>query len=256
MARRQREDGTGTGAAGHEHAHHVVVGVVAVIAGRLQRGDHALAAVLHAQLEHLHLRATHGVEGAVRGHHPLVHDDDVVAGELDVRQQVRRDDHVDALVVGEVADEGEHLVSPLRVHAVGGLVEEQQVGIVHQCLGQLDALLHARGVGLEVAVARLTKAHVVEHLVRALHGIGAGEAGKLAAVRHKLHGRHAGDVRVALGHVAEAGPNFEGGGGDVEAQHPHAALRRHDEAEQRLEQRALPCAVGAEEADGAGGKHR
>ena len=75
---------------------------------------------------------------------PLVHHDDVVAGVLDVGQQVRRQDQADALVVPEIAHELEHLVAPFRVHAVGRLVEEQEVGIVDERLRELDALLHAR----------------------------------------------------------------------------------------------------------------
>ena len=39
--------------------------------------------------------------------------------------------------------------------------------------------------------------------------------------------------------------------GDVEAEHGHAALVRLDEAEQRLDERALAGAVGAEQADRA-----
>ena len=76
----------------------------------------------------------------------LVEDDDVVARVLDVGQQVRRQDEVESLVVGDVANELEHLVAPLRVHAVGRLVEKQQIRIVHERLRQLDALLHAGGI--------------------------------------------------------------------------------------------------------------
>ena len=116
---------------------------------------------------------------------PLVHHDHVVAGELDVGQQVRREDQVDVLVVAEIADELEHLVAPLRVHAVGRLVEEQQVGIVDERLRQLDALLHAGRVGLDVAVARLAEADVVQHFVRALHRVDRRQPGELAAVARR-----------------------------------------------------------------------
>ena len=75
------------------------------------------------------------------------------------------------LLCAEIADQLEHLVAALRVHAVGRLVEEQQVGIVDERLRQLDALLHAGRVGLDVAVARLAEADVVQHLVRALHRV-------------------------------------------------------------------------------------
>ena len=44
--------------------------------------------------------------------------------------------------------------------------------------------------------------------------------------------------------------------GDVEAEHRHPALVGLDEAEQRLDQRALAGAVGSEQADRAGWKRR
>ncbi len=115
----------------------------------------------------------------------LVEHDDVIAREFDVGQQVRRQDQIDALVVRQVADELEHLVAALRIHAVGGLVEKQQVGIVHERLRQLDALLHARRVLLELAVARFAETDVVQDFVRPLHGVGLGQAGELAAIARR-----------------------------------------------------------------------
>ena len=181
---------------------------------------------LHAQLVDAAARLLQRGDRAGGRDRPLVHDDDVVAGVLDVGQQVRRQDQVDALVVRQIADELEHLVAPLRVHAVGRLVEKQQVGIVHERLRELDALLHAGRVGFDVAVARLAEADVEEHLVRALHRVDARQAGELAAVGDERHGVHAGNVRVALRHVADAGANRERRLRDVEAEHAHPAARR------------------------------
>ena len=190
------------------------------------------------------------------GHASLVEHDDVVAGEFDVGQQVRREDQVHALVVGEVANELEHLVATLRVHSVGRLVEEQQIGVVHERLGELDALLHAGRVGLEIAVARLAEADVIEHLVGALHRIDVRQAGELAAIRHEGHGIHAGDVPVDLRHVADARADLLGRAGDVKAQHSHRAGGRRNEAEQRLDHRALAGAVGPQQPDRAQRKLR
>ncbi len=182
----------------------------------------------------------------------LVHDDDVVAGVFDVGQQVRRHDEVDALVVGEIAHQLQHLVAPLRVHAVGRLVEEQQVGIVHQRLRQLDPLLHAGRVGLDVAIARLAEADVEEHLVRALHGVHARQAGQLAAVRDERDGVHARECarrspacsRRARG--CRAAPPA--------TSRPRTRMRPRSgtmKPEQRLDHRALAGAVRAEQADRA-----
>ena len=150
----------------------------------------------------------------------------MIAGEFDVGQQVRREDQADALVVAEIAHQLEHLVAPFRVHAVGRLVEEQQIGIVHERLRQLDALLHAGRIGLDVAIARLAEADVVEHLVRALHGVDRRQAGELAAVGDERHGVHAGNVRVALRHVADARADRQRRLGHVDAEHGHASPAR------------------------------
>ena len=195
---------------GHEHAHDVFVARVHRQARVVQRRGERDAVALDAELEHAAAGPLQLVDGPLGRHARLVQHDDVVAGELDIRQQVRRQDQVHALVVGEVADELEHLLAALRVHAVGRLVEEQQIRVVHQGLGQLDALLHARRVGLDVAVPGLAEADVVEHLVGALHRVHRRQARELAAVGHERHGVHARDVRVDLGHVAEARADLGG----------------------------------------------
>ena len=84
-----------------------------------------------AQLEDAAARALERLDRACRGNRALVHHHHVIAGGFDVGQQMRGEDQVDALVVREVADQLEHLVAALRVHAVGRLVQEQEIGIVH-----------------------------------------------------------------------------------------------------------------------------
>ena len=242
----------------HEHPHHIVVGGVALEPGRAQLLDEHLRSTsgLDAQFEHPPAWLLQPLDGTVRHDAALVHDDDVAAGVFDVGKQVRGDDDVDALVEGEVADELEHLVAPLRVHAVGRLVEEQEVGVVHERLRQLDALLHARGVGFDVAVARLAQPDVEQHLVRALHRVDPGQPRQFGAVGDEADGVHPRNVGVVLRHVADARPDLERGVRHVEPQHPHAPLVRDDEAEQRLDHRALARPVGAEQPDRAGAERR
>ena len=139
----------------------------------------------------------------------------------------------------------EHLVAPLGIHAVRGLVEKQQIGIVDERLRQLDALLHARRVRLDVAVPRLAEADVVQHLVRALHRVGLRQPRELAAVGDERHGVHAGNVPVVLRHVAEPRAHLERPLRDVKPEHLELARRGRNEAEQRLEHRALAGAVRA-----------
>ena len=54
---------------------------------------------LDPQLEHATRGPLQLLDRPLRRDLPLVHHDDVVAGELDVGQQVRREDQVDVLVV-------------------------------------------------------------------------------------------------------------------------------------------------------------
>ena len=222
----QREQLARAALARHEHAHDVLVGRVTVEAGGAQPLEERLeiaGARLHAQLEDAAARLLQPVDRPVDRHPPLVHHDDVIAGVFDVRQQMRRQDQIHALVVAQIAHELEHLVAALRIHAVGRLVEEQQIGIVDERLRQLDPLLHAGRIGLDVAIARLAEADVEQHFVRALHRVDARQAGQLAAVGDERDGVHAGNVRVALRHVADARANLERRRGDVEPEHAHPA---------------------------------
>jgi len=89
------------------------------------------------------------VHAAFRGDTALLEDDDRLAERFDVVEDVRGEDHLDGLVRGDVADELEDLGPAGRVEVRGRLVQEQDLGIVDEGLGQLEALLHARGIGVE-----------------------------------------------------------------------------------------------------------
>src|SRR5438094_7547770 len=256
LGRREREQIARAPVAGHEHAHDVLVGRVALESARAQQLDERLDLArrrLDAKLVGAAARLLERIDGTGGRDALLVHDDDVVAGVLDVGQQVRRQNQVDAFVVRQIADEIEHLVAPFRVHAVGRLVEEQQIGIVNERLRQLDPLLHAGRVGFDIAVARLAEADVEQHLVRALHRVDARQAGQLAAVRHEGDRVHAGNVPVGLRHVADARANLERRSGDVETEHAHLSAIGRDETEQRFDHRALPGAVRAGRSKAAAG---
>ena len=68
--------------------------------------------------------------------------DDVIAHVLHVVEQVRGHQHGDA-EGPEAADEGEHLLPPERVETRRGLVEQHELRIADQGLGQLRPLAHA-----------------------------------------------------------------------------------------------------------------
>ena len=65
-----------------------------------------------------------------------------VADPLDLVEQVRGEQHRAALG-DEAADHGAELVDAGRVEAVGGLVEDQQLGVGEQRAGDAEPLAHA-----------------------------------------------------------------------------------------------------------------
>lgn len=168
-----------------------------------------------------------------------VDDHDVVAGPLQLAEEVGGDQDGDAEVGVDAADQAEHLVAPDRVEAVGRLVEEDQLGVVDESLGQLDALLHARGVAADGAVALLVEPDVAQGVGGALPGRGRREPGHAGHVDDELGGRDVGWQAVVLGHVADAFTDGAAMRGDVEAEHGGAALGGGGQSQQNLDQRGL-----------------
>ena len=109
-----------------------------------------------------------GVHGRGLEQVPGIDGDEVLAHPLDLAEQVAGHDDGDTELGAGALDEVEHLVATGRVEPVGGLVEQQQPRVMDQRLGQLDALLHARGVAAHGSVALLEEAHVPQHLGAAL----------------------------------------------------------------------------------------
>src|SRR4028118_2010965 len=66
-----------------------------------------------------------------------------------------------------------------------------------------------------------------------------------------MHARHLGDKRIALGHVADEAANLFGVGRDVLTEDARRARVRGMKAQERVDERGLPRAVRAEQADGA-----
>ena len=80
----------------------------------------------------------------------------------------RRDHRGDPELGAGALDQVEHLVAAGRIQAVGRLVQQQQLRVVDQRLGQLDPLLHAGRIAADRPVALLVQANVAQHLGGAL----------------------------------------------------------------------------------------
>ena len=191
------------------------------------------------------------------GQHELAGVDhhDVVAHRLHVVEQVGGQHDRDA-ERRQAGDEGEHLLPADRVEARGRLVEQHQLGIGHERLGQLRALAHAGREALDRAEPGLVETDEVEHVGGPLAGgpqaaarssrrtwrPGRPRSGRVA--RQSCSGMNPRRLRTPIGSSATGWP--------------HTSTRpvgRADQAEQQAEQRRLAGAVGPDQPDRAAG-HR
>ena len=104
------------------------------------------------------------------GHHR-----DMAADQLDLGQEMARQEHGGAFV-GQFADEVADLTGALGIHAVGRLVEQQQLAGTQQSVGQPEPLTHAERVRLVPLVGRRRQPDTRQCLGH------AGPAGRAAAV--------------------------------------------------------------------------
>jgi hypothetical protein len=142
------------------------------------------------------------VDSALLGDFALDHDRDAVADHLELAEQVRVDEDGAALVFELLADLAD-VAAALGVDAVGGLVEQDEVGVVHEGLGEADALAHALGVLLDALLGPVLHADEVEELVDALLAVLAGDAGHGAVEIEDLPALEVVGEAVVLGEVAD-----------------------------------------------------
>ena len=132
-----------------------------------------------------------------------------------------------------------------------GLVEQEQVGLRDEGLGDGDALLLAAGEGRHALVGEGEGPDRLEGVLDASPVVGAGPADAPPAAGEAEADEVAGPHRVAdgggvvLGHVADAGVASVRG----LAQHRHRPGRHREQAEHDLQQGGLARAVGPDHHD-------
>ena len=139
-----------------------------------------------------------------------------------------------------------------KCFAAGRLVQEKQLRIPDQRLRQPRALTHARRERAELAVARLTEADVVQHLVGPPRRVGPRKPAELSGQSGVLERGELWQDGVALRHVADARAHLERIPRDVVIEDLDRPVVDAHEPEQRLEQRALACPVRPEQPDATG----
>ena len=172
----------------------------------------------------------------------------MVAHLLHVVEQVRGHQHGDA-ERPEAGDEGEHLLPAERVEPGRRLVEEDQLGIADERLGELRALAHASREPADRTEPCLVEADEVEDVRRPLARRPRRDAAQLAERGDRVGRRLVERKAVVLGHVAESRPHPDRVAGDVLPAHLDRTFARIGEPEEQAEHRRLARAVGADEPD-------
>ena len=142
---------------------------------------------------------------------------------------------------------------PDGVEPGGGLVEQHQLGVGHEGLGELGALAHPGREAAHGAEAGLVEADQVEHVGGPLAGGPGRQAGQLAEGGDDVGRRLVEGQAVVLGHVAQPAAHAHGIGGHAAPRHLEPAGRRLHEPEHQPEEGGLAGAVGADQPDGARG---
>ena len=69
-----------------------------------------------------------------------------------------------------------HLRHPRRVHAVRGLIQDEQLGVAQQSVRDAQPLLHAQRVGAELAVGSAGQANLVQQPADCVRATRPGDA--------------------------------------------------------------------------------
>src|SRR6266851_3920556 len=172
-------------------------------------------------------------------------------GQLELAEHLSRSSGVHA------ADQGPDLTGPLRVQAVGRLVQDHQVPRPEQAGRDAEPLLHAEGVGAVPLVGGGEQADLIERMVdprpcgaQVRGGIGGVAPGQiLAAGQKRVEGRALDQRADSRQHRVEAVPG-------VGAKHPERSCRGVHQAEQHPDRSRLARAVRPEEAVDAAVRYR
>lgn len=178
---------------------------------------------------------------------PAIDDDDAVASHLHFRQDVGGNE--DGVGLAEVADEFADLADLVGIEAIGGLVENEQLGIVDEGIRQADALAEAFGEGFDHFAADVAKAAGIDHVGHAAAAIIVVEALELGAEFQVFAHPHLVIERHVFGHVADFSAGFEGLAKDIAAADAGGAGGGWQVAGEHAQGGGFPGTVWPEEAD-------
>ena len=122
-------------------------------------------------------------------------------------------------VGADVVDQRQHVLSLRRIESVGRLVEQQQLGVVDDGLGQLDPLALAGAHGADRTEPLLAQPTSHRASLARDGGLPAGQAVQLGEMANHVVGGYVGRQGVVFGRIAEAGPDLGAGDPGVPPEH-------------------------------------
>ena len=148
-----------------------------------------------------------------------------------------------SLVTNDVADKA----TAHGVEAGRGLVEEDEVGLVDESLGETDALQHAFRKAAEPPVAMSSKSDEVQERGNAVAELGRSESAEPTVKREEFGGSQPVVEAEVFGEEADLAADLDARKGLIED--PSVAATGFNEAEQHLDGGAFASTVWAEEAE-------
>ena len=185
---------------------------------------------------------------------PLVEHQHPGAGHLDLAEDVRRQQH--RVRPAQLLDERAHGPQLVGIETDGGLIEDDQIGLVHQRVGQPDTLPIALGQLSDDALLDVLESALLDHPVDALPAATDPQALEPGAELEVVADPHVDVQRVVLGHVADAAAHLVGLVEHVEPRDADGAARRRHERRQDAHGRRFAGAIRPEEPDHLPAAHR
>ncbi len=177
---------------------------------------------------------------------PLVDYADAVGHFLGFIDVVRGQDDGHA-AVAQRPDQPPHVAAQFHIHARGRFVEEQDLRLVRQGLGDQHAALHAARQRHDLVVALVPQRQVAQHLPEMRRVARAAE--QPPAEAHRVpHGLERVGVQL-LRHQADLRPRCAVIAHDVVAVGEHRSRGRRDDPADDADQRRLSRAVGPEQGE-------
>jgi len=214
-----------------------------------QRGGNVDTGRLH---EKRMARAQHLVgkldDRAHQGDLALVEQRHAVANALHPVEQVRRQQHRNARLL-QPPDHLQELEGGVRVEARGRLVENGDLGLLHDNLGDAQSLAHAAREGGDAHVGHVRKVDGLERRHDPPAALAARDGQQARGVDEVLARRHVVVEADRVGQVADAALDLERLADRVEAQHRDRAAARLGETEHHQDRRRLARPIGAEQAE-------